>query len=152
METQEGPAPSETELLRETVHFRGHPMVRSSHPTTIEVTTEDYLTENGDCIIGVGASKGCARLDAKVKEGIRRKGSKLVIRIVVGQLSFEVKATGDPRLDLSHPHDMVIRKSDFVSDRTLAVRADAASRDIPRQMVRLLKDPATVGRLEIEVI
>jgi len=46
---------------------------------------------------------------------------------------------------------MVIRKSDFISDRTLAVRADAAARDLPRGMVRALKDPRTVGRLEIEV-
>ncbi len=133
------------------VEFRGHPMVRASHPTTIEVTTEDYLTENGDCIIGVAASKGCAQLDSRVKEGLRREGSKVSIRIVVGDQSFRVSARGDPRLGLSHPHDMVIRKSDFVSDRTLAVRADAASRDMPRQMVRLLKDRATVGRLEIEV-
>jgi len=137
--------------LRETVQFRGHPMVRSFHPTTIEVTTEEYLTENGDCIIGVGASKGCAQLDARIKEGLRRKESKVSIRIVVGHLSFEVRASGDPRLGLSDPNEMVIRKSDFVSDRTLAVRADAASRDIPREMVRLLKDRNTVGRLEIEV-
>jgi len=141
----------ETEMLKEMVEFRGHPLVRSFHPTTIEVTTEDYLTENGDCIIGVGASKGCAQLNARLKESIRGKGANMVIRIVVGTLSFEVKARGDPRLSLSHPHDIVIRKSDFVSDRTLAVRADVASRDIPREMVRLLKNPATVGRLEIEV-
>ena len=141
----------ETEMLKEMDEFRGHPLVRSFHPTTIEVTTEDYLTENGDCIIGVGASKGCAQLNARLKESIRGKGANMVIRIVVGTLSFEVKARGDPRLSLSHPHDIVIRKSDFVSDRTLAVRADVASRDIPREMVRLLKNPATVGRLEIEV-
>jgi len=137
--------------LKETVLFRGHPMVRSSHPTTIEVTTEDYLTESGDCIIGVGASKGCAQLDARIKERLRRKESRVTITILAGNLSFRVNASGDPRLGLSHQHDMVIRKSDFVSDRTLAVRADAASRNIPREMVRLLKDPTTVGRLEIEV-
>lgn len=148
---EEKTALSGRSVLKEEVRFRGHPMVRSTHPTTIEVTTEDYLTENGDCIIGVGASKGCAQLDDRIKEGLRRKGSRVTIRITTGDLSFEVRAFGDPRLELSHTHDMVIRKSDFVSDRTLAVRADAASRSIPREMVSLLKDPATVGRLEIEV-
>jgi hypothetical protein len=126
-------------------------MVRSSHPTTIEITTEEYLTENGDCIIGVGASKGCAQLAEGVKEGLKRKDSRVAVRIVVGEHGFTVWAKGDPRLQLSHPHDIVIRKSDFISDRTLAVHADAAARNIPREMFRLFKDPGTVGRLEIEV-
>ena len=140
-----------SELARDVVRFRGHPMVSSLHPTTIEVTTEDHLSENGDCIIGVGADKGCSQLDPAVKECLRHEGSKVTLRIVVGSSTFEVRATGDPALALSHPRDIVIRKSQFVSDRTLALRASAASRDIPRGMVRLLMDPATVGSLEIAV-
>jgi hypothetical protein len=126
-------------------------MVRAAHPTTIEITKEGYLTENGDCIIGVAADKGCAELEEKVKEGLRMKGSPVTVKIVVGSSFFQVNARGDPRLELSHPHDIVIRKSDFISDRTLAVGADAAARDLPRRMVQALKDPRTVGRLEIEV-
>jgi len=126
-------------------------MVRSAHPTTIEVTTEDHLTPQGDCIVGVSASTGCAQLDPQLKEGLRRKGSRVRIRMLVGPYIFEVRAEGDPRLELSHLHDIVIRKSDYVSDRTLAVHADAAARDIPREIVRRLREPGTVGRLEIEV-
>ena len=126
-------------------------MVRSMHPTTIEVTTEEFLTENGDCIIGVGASKGCAGLDERVKERLRERGSKVTIRLTARGEVFELRARGDPRLELSHPHDMVIRKSDFTSDWTLAVGADAAARNIPRRLVFLLKDPGTVGSMEIEV-
>ena len=138
-------------LATEVVEFRGHPMVRSSHPATIEVTTEEYLSENGECIIGVGANKGCAGLSRAVKERIQRGGSKVTLRVVVGAQSFVVEARGDPRLTLSDPHDLVVRKSEYISGRTLAVGADASSRDMPREMVRLLKNPATRGRLEIEV-
>ncbi len=146
-----GEVPPESEVARDSVTFRGHPMVRSTHPTTIEVTTEGRLTENGDCIIGVGASKGCGQLDARVRERLRRKETRVTLRILVGSRSFEVWAAGDPRLELSHPHDMVIRRSEFVSDRTLAVRSSAAAKDVPRDMVRMLRDPDTVGRLELEV-
>lgn len=139
------------EVLVESVSFRGHPMVRSLHHTTIEVTTEESLTENGDCIVGVGAAKGCSGLDSRVKDALRRRGSEITIRLVVGTLSFSIKATGDPRLQLSHEHDIVIRKSDFISDRTLAIRADNAAKDIPREMVNLLRNPVMVGRIEIEV-
>jgi uncharacterized protein len=139
------------ETLIESVTFRGHPAVRSLHPTTIEVTTEEYLTENGDCIVGVSATKGCASLDERVKESLRQSGSMVTLTLIVGSLSFAVSASGDPRLQLSHEHDIVIRRSDFISDRTLAVRADASAKDIPREMVDLLRNPKTIGRLEIEV-
>lgn len=137
--------------FNEVVSFNGHPMVRSTHPTTIEVTTEEHLTESGDCIIGVAADKGCAQLDQRLKEGLRRNGARVSIRIIVGSLSYCVEARGDSRLELTHPRDMVIRKSDFMSGRTLAVNANAAAKDIPREIVRRLRDPGTVGRLQIEV-
>ena len=126
-------------------------MVRSFHPTTIEVTTEEHLTPRGDCIVGVAADKGCAGLSEEVKRALRVDGAPVTVRLVVGEMAFSVKALGDSRLELTHPHDIVLRKSDFVSDRTLAVGAGAAARDIPREMVDALKDPGTAGRLEIEV-
>jgi uncharacterized protein len=138
-------------IAKDVVDFRGHRMVRALHPTTIEVTTEEDLTEEGDCIIGVGAAKGCAQLDPRVKEGLRRADSRVTVRIIAGPQVFVLHASSDPRLELSHPHDIVIRKSGFTSDRTLAVRADASSRDVPRPLIRLLRDPGTLGRLEIEV-
>jgi uncharacterized protein len=133
------------------VTFRGHPMVRSLHPTTIEVTTDEHLTVNGDCILGVAADKGCAGLSEAVREALKVDGAPVTIKLVAGSLSFSVRASGDARLELTHPADMVLRKSDFISDRTLAVRADAAAKDLPRNLVDALKDPRTVGYLEIEV-
>lgn len=133
------------------VAFRGHPMVRSLHPTTIEVTTEEHLTARGDCIVGVAAEKGCAGLSEEVRSALRVDGTPVAVRIVVGERTFSVRASGDSRLELTHLHDIVLRKSDFVSDRTLAIGADAAAKDIPREMVDALKDPGTAGYLEIEV-
>lgn len=138
-------------VVKDVVEFRGHPMVRSTHPTTVEVTTEEYLTEQGDCIIGVGADKGCGQLDPEVREMLRREGSKVKVSIVAGGHTFAINARGDPRLVLTHPHDIVVRKSEFISDRTLAVGADASSIDIPRNIIRILRDPAARGRMEIEV-
>jgi hypothetical protein len=138
-------------VLKETVTFRGHPMVRALHPTTIEVTTEEHLTARGDCIIGVGADKGCEQLSGDVKGAIRNAATRIRIRIIAGGLQFVVRARGDPGLELSNPHEMVVRRSAFLSERTLAVHADFAARDIPRPLIRMLARPETVGRLEIEV-
>lgn len=139
------------ETLKETVSFKGHRMVRSTHPTTIEITTEEHLTEQGDCIIGVGADKGCSGIDPRVRHGIRTPGAAVKLTIQVGGESYGLTARGDAGLSLSHPHDIVVRKSDFLSDRTLAVGSSASARDLPRKMVRLLQDPAAQGTLVIEV-
>ncbi len=137
--------------MKDRIAFHGHPLIQALHPTTIEITTEEHLTERGDCIVGVGADRGCSGLNGEVKEAIRRAGSRLTVRIVVGSDSYEVKAVGDPRLSLTHPNDMVLRMSHFISDRTLGVGASAAAKDIPRRMVASLKAPVTTGYLEVEV-
>jgi hypothetical protein len=141
----------ETAPVRERIAFHGHPMVRSLHPTTIEITTEANLTERGDCVVGVGATKGCNQLSETLKTALRSDRAKVTIRVLVGEEAFVFTAEGDRGLELSHPHDMVIRKSRFVSDRTLAVGASAAAKDLPRSLVSKLRNPKTVGTLEIEV-
>ncbi|MDG6901019.1 MAG: DUF371 domain-containing protein [Nitrososphaerota archaeon] len=138
-------------MLLERIAFRGHPMVLALHPTTIEITVDTHLTRRGDCIVGVAAEKGCAGLGSETKQALCGPDSRVSMSIVVGDQRFCLEGRGDPRLTLTHQHDIVIRRSDFVSDRTLAVRASAAARDIPRGMVQILKDPETVGCLEIEV-
>lgn len=140
------------ERLVERVSFRGHPMVRALHPRTIEVTREDHLTERGDCIIGVGADKGCSDLDSRVRTALRDGSARVRFRIVVGAREFEFEGSGDAGLTLEDPREMVIRTTGFVSGRTLAVRAGASAADIPREMVTSLQRPDAVGRLELEVL
>ena len=141
----------QAEAVIQRIRFRGHPLVRATHRTTIEITTEGRLTESGDCIVGVLAETGCGGLEPPLKDALRRKNAMVEIRIVVGSVTFALTATGSPGLELSHPHDIVIRKSDFQSNRTLAIGASAAAKDIPRGMVESLKSPGTVGCLEVEV-
>lgn len=70
----------------------------------------------------------------------------------VGTFEFRVEGRGDPRLTFSHKTDLVIRKSGFISDRTLMVYANKSSSDIPRGMVRLLQDPTSRVTVEVSAI
>ncbi len=133
------------------VEFYGHPMVRSLHRNTIEVTKDSHLTINGDCIIGVRADKGLSELSSSVKDSVSQEGSRVLICIEVPSETFVVRATGSPELTLESPSEMVIRKSGFVSPRTLALHADAAAKDIPRSMAQRLRNQDCRGVLRIEV-
>jgi uncharacterized protein len=133
------------------VEFYGHPMVRSLHRNPIEVTRDPHLTIRGECIIGVKADKGLSDLSSDVRDSIRSEGSRVLLTIEVPPNSFVVNATGGAALTLESPHEMVIRKSLYVSPRTLALNADAAAKDLPRKMVETLRNPECRGLLRIEV-
>ena len=133
------------------VEFYGHPMVRAAHRTTIEVTKDSRLTIDGDCIIGVRADKGLTELSGSVKDALRTDGSRVTFSIEVPEQSFTLRAFGTSSLTLESDHEMVIRRSEYVCGRTLAVRADAAAKDIPRVLVQTLRNPVARGLLRMEV-
>lgn len=132
------------------IPFTGHPNVRSTHQTTIEITTDTSLTPRGDCIVGVGAGGGCSALPDIIKSMLRRHDSRIHITFQVKDNIFVVHGRGDPGLSLEHDTDIVIRKSRFLCSRTLAVDCDAASADMPRKMVADLQAGAG-GTLVIDI-
>ena len=81
---------------QEYIRCRGHPLVLGTHPTTFEVTCEDHLTENGNCIIGIAADKGCAGLSAAFKRVLARDDAVLSTRLECGGVAAEVRSRGRP--------------------------------------------------------
>ncbi len=137
--------------MRFEVKFSGHKNIRSNHKKTIEITKDSKLTPKGDCIIGVNASSSCLDLPIPLKKKLQDPKSKITFEIQVEQLKFIVKGRGHQNLILTHPEDIVIRKSNFVCPRTLAVNCDKASDLLPRKMVNLLKNPKSQGTFAIIV-
>ena len=133
------------------IKFSGHENIRSTHKKTIEITKESNLTPQGDCIIGVNASASCSDLPGLLKEKLQDPKSKVQFSIKVGQHEFIVNGRGHQNLTLTHSEDIVIRKSDFVCPRTLAVNCDKTSDLLPREMVTLLQDPKVEGTFTITV-
>ena len=122
-----------------TIRAVGHPNISALHRTTMELTKDDYVTERGDCIVGVSSSAACADLPGWLRDHLTSGGG-IIIELQVRDLTFSFRAWGDPRLTLRSERSIVIRRSSYVDDRTLAVRSEAAARDIPRDMVTLLKE------------
>ena len=137
--------------MRFEIQFYGHKNIRSNHQKTIEITKESHLTPSGDCIIGVNASASCAELPAPLKKKLQNPNSKVILSIKVGTHEFNVEGRGHESLSLTHHGDIVIRKSDFVCPRTLAVKCDKASDLIPREMISLLQNPKTIGTFTITI-
>ncbi|MBI5002971.1 DUF371 domain-containing protein [Candidatus Woesearchaeota archaeon] len=115
---------------------RGHKNVLSLHRNTVEFTHDKELTLRGDCILAVSADYSIENIrDAHVH-------GKLKIVMEIDGISDEIIAEYNPLFQ--DPHEMVIRRTDFVDRRTFAIKADKVAKDIDRRIVEKMKNPDAV--------
>jgi hypothetical protein len=137
--------------IEEVVFGYGHANILATHKATLEFTKDANLSKKGDCIIAVAADKALADLSSEFKAGLRKPNAKLTVLIEAGGLSAQVQASGTRQLSLDHSTDAVMRKSDYVCSRTLAVCADKAAIDLPRALVEKLKNPKQKVKITLTV-
>ena len=127
---------------------RGHENIIGQHKTTWQVTKEDHLTPQGDCIIGVASKIACIDLPSWLKDHLRKSG-KIRIEMRVGELQLVGMAEGHKELTFQDEIDMVFRKSAFISPRTVAINSTIVARDLPLSMIKLLQDPSSILQIKI---
>ena len=125
----------------------GHENVLATHKTTFEVTKEATLTKQGGCILAVEATRAAADLPLEFKEAARKVGARITVMIEAGEFVEIVKAEGSPQLEFMHPKDLVVRKSEYVCGRTLAIRANKAAGDFSRKLVEKMR--SSIQKIEI---
>ena len=138
-------------LTTEVFWARGHTNIQAIHPTTLMFTKDINVSENGDCIVAMSADKSVADLSIYFKEELRKPNAKVTVTIEVGDFREEIKAVGSPKLRLCHPTDLVIRKSNYVCNRTLAISANKSSIDLPRGLVEKLQDSKQKVKVTLSV-
>ena len=123
---------------QETVVCKGHPLVLGTHLTTFEVTREEHLTANGNCIIGIAADKGCADLSPAFRALLAHDDAALTTRLECGGVAVEIQSRGSAQMTHNHPTDMVWRRSSFVCGRTIGILSDMVAAGLPRDLVESL--------------
>lgn len=137
--------------ITEIILAHGHGNVEATHKSTLEVTKERQLSKKGDCIIAVAANKGIADLSSDFKENLRNENARIIILIEAGEVAEVVNASGNPRLILTHPADMVVRKSIYICSRTVGIQADKAACDLSRKLVKKLRNPKQKVKITLTV-
>ena len=117
---------------------------------TFEVTKDPHLTKRGDCVIAVNATKAPAEFSPEFKATCRKAGSQIKVILEAEGVVDLIRGWGSPCLTFADRNEMVGRKSTFVSDRTIMVRADKAAIDLKRSLIQVLMSPTT--RLKIRLI
>jgi hypothetical protein len=136
-EPSSDPAEVESDLVEE-IRARGHGNVSAEHASTFELTSDDYLTEAGDCILGVEADRVPASFDPGFVAACRSNDARIVAILDAAGHTQRIEGRGHPDLTFDSDRSLVGRTSDYVDDRTVMVGTDAAAGDIDRDVVAAL--------------
>jgi hypothetical protein len=126
---------------KEIIFAYGNKNIQATHKTTFEITREAHLSKKGTCIIATAANKALADLSSGFKEKLQTENAKIDILIEAGEISERVSASGSSELILTHSTDIVVRKSSYICNRTLAIQADKAAYEFSRELAEKLKNP-----------
>ena len=137
--------------ITEIIFAFGHNSIQATHKSTLEITKEAELSERGNCIIAVSADKAITDLNSQFKKSLRKENAKITIMIEVGDVVEVVNALGSTGLILTHPTDMVVRKSNYICNRTLAIQADKAACDLSRKLMEKLENPKQKVKITLTV-
>ncbi|WP_129114959.1 DUF371 domain-containing protein [Halegenticoccus tardaugens] len=130
--------------MEEIIRARGHEHVSATHASTFEVTSDDWLTPAGDCILAVEADRTPADFDREFVAACRDSDARIVAAFEAGERTETVVGRGHPELSFEDDRSAVGRTSDYVDDRTIMVGAEKAAEGFDREFVAALSDGAEV--------
>ena len=123
----------------------GHRNILATHRTTLEFTKEKELSLKGDCIVGVDSDFDNETLKHFIKSVIEKNNKKIRIIIKIKNngkyFTKEFNAALNP--SFNDEKEIVIRKSDFISSRTFAIKSEKAAGDFGKDFVRMIKEPSS---------
>jgi hypothetical protein len=128
--------------MQERVHAVGHENVTAEHTSTFELTSDDWLTPAGDCILAVEADTVPANFDEAFIEACQAHDATITATLQAAGHEQTIEGRGHPDLAFESDRSMVGRTSEYVDDRTIMVGADAAAADVDRALVDALADGA----------
>lgn len=137
--------------LEERVTATGHSNVSADHESTLELTTEDFLTPAGDCILGIEADRAPADFDPEFVSACQDDSATIRATLEVRDHQETITGRGHPGLTFQNERSLVCRTSTYLDGRTVMIDADRAAADLDRELVDALAEGANVTlRFEVE--
>ncbi|AHF99870.1 hypothetical protein HALLA_14810 [Halostagnicola larsenii XH-48] len=130
--------------LEEIIHARGHENVSAEHASTFEVSTDDFLTPAGDCILAIEADRAPADFDPEFVAACQQRDATITVTLEADGHRDSVRGRGDPELEFSSERSAVGRTSEYVDERTIALESEHAAEGFDRDLVDSLAAGADV--------
>jgi len=129
----------------------GHKNILATHKSTLEITRENYVTRRGDCIVGINSKVSPADFPPVIMEMLKNDNAIIRIKVEARNIVDEIIARGSKKLKLTSKISMVIRKSNFIDERTLAIQANKSAKDLDRKIIQYLQRGGSL-KVTIEIL
>ena len=143
------------QTMKKTITFvaYGHNNIKGTHKTTLEITKEDYLTPQGDCIIGIRSTLACSDIPREVLQIAQNVDCRITLKLCANGKIEQIRGTGHPSLTYLDKTSFVVRKSNYVCPRTLMINADKSAKDLDRSFINIIKNEKAIikGIIEFEI-
>lgn len=113
----------------------GHKNITSRHKTTLEFTKDKEMGLEGDCIVGIKADFSLLQLKKFIKT-LNNNKITIIIETTKKNNKLIEKVNAEINPSFNSDKDIVIRKSDFIDERTFAIKADKAACDLNKDLIR----------------
>jgi len=127
--------------MKYTFHAKGHPNILATHKNTLEFTKDAEVSKEGDCIVGVSAD-----FETKKLRMLAERHKQFSMKITCAGISDSLDFTATN--DFCSDTELVIRLSDFPSERTFGTRASKSAKHIDRALVKKI---AASGKIQIDI-
>ena len=117
----------------------GHPNILAMHKTTSEFTKDNELSLKGDCIVGIRADFELKEIEKFIKKSKNKKIS-ITIKTISKNKKIKDMILAELNPNFCDDKELVIRKTDFISERTFATKANKAAFGLNRDLIRFLND------------
>lgn len=124
--------------------IKGHENLLGTHETTLEFTKDKEVTRRGDCIVGADADFNYDKLKDFISVN---KNRKIFVEIISGKAKDSFVCFLNK--DFKSKEEIVIRKSEFLSDRTLGINASKSSSELDRKLIEAIKENGAEVTLKI---
>ena len=120
----------------------GHPNILATHKATLEFTKDKAISLKGDCIVGVNSNFELSEIKKFIKNPINKKIS-ITIKTIIKNKKYkkiQEKIIVQINPNFNSNKEFVIRKTNFVSERTFAINSNKAAFDLNRDLIKFLKE------------
>ncbi|MBI2650953.1 DUF371 domain-containing protein [Candidatus Woesearchaeota archaeon] len=133
----------------------GHKNIIAKHKTTLEFTKEKNLSLKGDCIVAVNSDfslQGLKHFIDGLVNNLKNKKIKITLEAITKNKEACIKDTINAEINpnFNDSKEIVIRKTGFVSQRTLAVNSDKSAFELKKELIEFLKNKSNKVAVTIE--
>jgi len=135
---------------KEEITAYGHPKITARNMNFFEIIKSYEIRKDADSVIAVKANKACKDLKKEIKDALK-EARKIEIVIEAGEVNDKVIAYGSPALKLTHPEEIVVRKNDFIDNRTLAILANKSANELKQELIEKLRNENIKVKITLEI-